>query len=267
VVASGDLSHRLLDSGPYGYAPEGPEFDRLVRQIIKTGDLKQLLTFSPEFCDQAGECGHRPLVIMTGCIGDRPIESKLLSYEGPFGVGYGVASFHIIQSDYVPLARRTVETYIKTGEIISKPEKFLTKPPAEPAGVFVSIKKLGDLRGCIGTTRPTQPNIAQETVSNAIAAATRDPRFEPIAPDELPDLSYSVDVLQPPEPIDSPDQLDPLIYGVIVSLGDKNGLLLPNLDGIDSADQQIVIAMQKANMPSTALDQIKLQRFRVNRFY
>ncbi|MDR1196917.1 MAG: AmmeMemoRadiSam system protein A [Candidatus Nomurabacteria bacterium] len=267
VVASGDLSHRLLDDGPYGYAPEGPEFDKTIQQIITSGNLEGLLDLSPEFCDKAGECGHRPLVIMAGCIGDRPYQPKLLSYEGPFGVGYGVASFHITASDHVKLARQTVETYVQLDQVVQSPDKLFPSLSAKQAGVFVSIKKLGELRGCIGTIEPTQPNIAQEIVANAINASTQDPRFEPIKPDELPYLSYSVDVLQPAESIDSPNQLDPKIYGVIVSLGNKHGLLLPNLDGIDSAEDQIAIAMQKADIPPTARNQIKLQRFRVNRYY
>jgi AmmeMemoRadiSam system protein A/AmmeMemoRadiSam system protein B len=267
VVASGDLSHRLLDDGPYSFAPEGPKFDDTIQQIIKSGDLKELLDLSPEFCDRAGECGHRPLVVMAGCVGDRPIEPKLLSYEGPFGVGYGVATFHIAESDHVKLARQTVETYVKLGQVSKSSEKLFPNLSTERTGVFVSIKKSGELRGCIGTIEATKPNIAQEIVANAISAATQDPRFEPITPDELPHLSYSVDVLQPTEPIDSPDQLDPKTYGVIVNLDNKHGLLLPNLEGIDTAEDQIAIAMQKANIPPTARNQIKLQRFRVDRYY
>jgi AmmeMemoRadiSam system protein A/AmmeMemoRadiSam system protein B len=267
VVASGDLSHRLLDDGPYGYAPEGPEFDKTIQRIIKSGNLEELLDLSPEFCDKAGECGHRPLVIMAGCIGDHPYQPKLLSYEGPFGVGYGVASFHITASDHVKLARQTVETYTKLGQVSNSPEKLSPSLSTQQAGVFVSIKKSGELRGCIGTIEPAQPNIAQEIVANAISAATRDPRFDPITPDELPYLSYSVDILQPPEPIDSPDQLDPKVYGVIVNLGGKHGLLLPNLEGIDTPTEQIFIAMQKAEIPPTARNQIKLARFRVDRYY
>ncbi|MDR3125744.1 MAG: AmmeMemoRadiSam system protein A, partial [Candidatus Nomurabacteria bacterium] len=215
VVASGDLSHRLKNSGPYGFAPEGPKFDKAVRQTITSGDLQQLLDFSPEFCDQAGECGHRPLIIMAGCIGERPIEPKLLSYQGPFGVGYGVASFHIVESDYVKLARQTVETYIKSNQTIENPEELFLSLSTETAGVFVSIKKLGELRGCIGTIQATEPSIAREIVANAISAASQDPRFNPIATHELPELSYSVDILQPPEPVSDSDKLNPTIYGVI----------------------------------------------------
>jgi AmmeMemoRadiSam system protein A/AmmeMemoRadiSam system protein B len=267
VVASGDLSHRLLASGPYGFSDQGVKFDKIVKSALQDGALQRLLELSPEFCDQAGECGHRPLTVMAGCIGQRPFTPKLLSYQAPFGVGYLVASFHIFETDQVKLARLAVETYVKSQMTLENPERYFPKLSLKPAGVFVSIKKLGELRGCIGTTQPTTPNIAQEITQNAVSAAVRDPRFSSINPTELPQLSYSVDILAPPELVDQPDLLDPSTYGVIVRLGSKSGLLLPDLDGIDSSEQQIAIAMQKAGIPFSERDQIKLQRFRVERYY
>jgi len=132
------------------------------------------------------------------------------------------------------------------------------------AGVFVSIHKLGELRGCVGTFEPTQKNVAEETIANAISSATRDPRFPPVAPDELSDLDYSVDVLTEPEPVASQDQLDPRKYGVIVEAGWRRGLLLPDLEGVDSADYQIDICRQKAGI--TPDEPIKLYRFEVKRY-
>jgi len=134
----------------------------------------------------------------------------------------------------------------------------------QKAGVFVSIHKLGQLRGCIGTFEPTQDNVAEETMVNAISSATQDPRFPPIAPDELDDLDYSVDVLTEPEPIDSQDQLDPKKYGVIVESGVRKGLLLPDLEGVDSVDYQIDICRQKAGIAPD--EPIKLYRFEVKRY-
>ncbi|TET85236.1 MAG: AmmeMemoRadiSam system protein A, partial [Desulfobacteraceae bacterium] len=140
----------------------------------------------------------------------------------------------------------------------------LTPEMKGKAGVFVSIHKFGGLRGCIGTFEPTQQNVAEETIANAISSATRDPRFPPIAPSELEDLSYSVDVLTAPEPIDSQDQLDPRKYGVIVEVGFRRGLLLPDLEGVDTVDHQIDICRQKAGIASA--EPIKLYRFEVKRY-
>ncbi len=162
----------------------------------------------------------------------------------------------------VELAKETVETYVKEGKL---PElKELTPEMRGRAGVFVSIHKLGELRGCIGTFEPTKKNIAEETIANAISSASRDPRFLPIAPNELKDLEYSVDVLTSPEPVDSQDQLDPKKYGVIVECGWRRGLLLPDLEGVDSVDEQIEICRQKAGIAPH--ESIKLYRFQVRRY-
>ena len=133
------------------------------------------------------------------------------------------------------------------------------------AGTFVSIHKDGALRGCIGTILPTTGCIADEIMQNAISAGTNDPRFPMIKEDELPYLEMSVDVLDEPEPIDSPDELDVKRYGVIVTHGRKRGLLLPNLDGVDSIEQQIDIARQKAGIYED--EDYSLERFEVIRHY
>jgi len=165
-------------------------------------------------------------------------------------------------SPLVELAKNTVETFVKEGEI-TRPEK-LTPEMKKKAGVFVSIKKFGELRGCIGTFEPDKDNVAEETVTNAISSATRDPRFPPVAPSELKDLSYSVDVLTSPEPVDSVDQLDPKKYGVIVESGWRKGLLLPDLEGVDTVEYQIDICRQKAGIAPN--EPVKLYRFEVKRY-
>ena len=162
----------------------------------------------------------------------------------------------------VRLARETVETFVKEGKT-PQPEE-LTPEMKQRAGVFVSIHKLGGLRGCIGTFEPIKQNVAEETIANAISSATRDPRFSAIAPDELENLSYSVDVLTAPEPVESQDQLDPRKYGVIVEAGFRRGLLLPDLEGVDTVDYQIDICRQKAGIAPD--EPIKLYRFEVKRY-
>ncbi len=162
----------------------------------------------------------------------------------------------------VALARKTVESFIKEGKTNPPPE--LTPEMKEKAGVFVSIHKLGELRGCIGTFEPQRANVAEEVMANAVASATRDPRFFPITADELEELSYSVDVLTRPEPVKSPEELDHKRYGVIVERGIRKGLLLPDLEGVDSVDYQIEICRQKAGiMPD---EPVRLYRFEVKRY-
>ena len=163
----------------------------------------------------------------------------------------------------VKLAKNTVEKLILEKERLS--------PPAEPipemknkAGVFVSIKKKGELRGCIGTFAPSADNVADEIIQNAISAATRDPRFLPVDPAELPDLEYSVDVLSEPEEVKSTKELNPQKYGIIVKSGNQRGLLLPDLEGVDTVDEQLRIALIKAGIPSD--EQIELFRFEVKRY-
>ena len=155
-----------------------------------------------------------------------------------------------------------MEAYVKDGKT-PRPEA-LTPEMKEKAGVFVSIHKQGDLRGCIGTFEPTRKNVTEEIITNAVSSATRDPRFPPIAPKELKDLDYSVDVLTIPEPVESKDQLDPKKYGVIVECGYRRGLLLPDLEGVDSVDHQIDICCRKAGI--AADEPVKLYRFEVKRY-
>jgi MEMO1 family protein len=163
----------------------------------------------------------------------------------------------------VELAKGTVEQFVKDGTRHAPP-KTLTPEMKEKAGVFVSIHKLGDLRGCIGTFEPQQRNVAGEVIQNAISAATQDPRFDPISPDELKDLDYSVDVLTSPEPISDKSQLDPKKYGVIVACGWRHGLLLPDLEGVDTADEQIGICCQKGGISPG--EEKELYRFEVKRY-
>jgi AmmeMemoRadiSam system protein A len=162
----------------------------------------------------------------------------------------------------VRLAKEAVKSYVSRGEVLRPKE--LSDEMKGKAGVFVSIKKHGDLRGCIGTFIPTRQNIAEEIVTNAISAATQDPRFTPVEASELDDLEVSVDVLTEPEPVQSVDQLDPKEYGVIVECGFRRGLLLPDLEGVDSVEEQIGICRAKAGI--SAEEPIKLYRFRVERF-
>lgn len=231
IIASGDLSHRLKEDGPYGYKEEGPAYDKRIMVTMGRASFGELLEYPESFCEKAGECGHRSFTIMAGCLDRRAVEAHRLSYEGPFGVGYGICTYTVTETDealaflkryeekqhrkavedkgrediYVRLARKSLETYIRTG-------KSLTLSRAE---------------------------------------------------EELERLVYSVDVLGEPEAITSKEELDVKKYGVIVTKGRKRGLLLPDLDGVDSVEEQIAIARRKAGIREE--DEVSLERFEVIR--
>ncbi|MBI5075089.1 MAG: AmmeMemoRadiSam system protein A [Nitrospirae bacterium] len=163
----------------------------------------------------------------------------------------------------VELAKQTIEEYIKSGKTIAVPREL---PPelSGKAGVFVSLKKMGNLRGCIGTFEPTTETVAQEVVRNAIAAATQDPRFHAVEEDELPELEYSVDVLSPPERIQGKEDLDPRKYGIIIVQGMRRGLLLPDLEGVDTVEEQLRITKMKAGIWTD--EDLDIFRFTVTRY-
>jgi AmmeMemoRadiSam system protein A len=281
VIASGDLSHRLKEDGPYGFAREGPAFDRTIIDIVRRGALREILDLDPALCQNAGECGLRPLAVLAGALGGFDTKGELFSYECPFGVGYAVCKFSPapksqksasvarqddkIESAHVRLARNTVELFAREGRYFQPDFELPDELTERAAGVFVSIHKNGDLRGCIGTIAPAQQNIAREIMRNAICASTEDPRFDEIRADELSELSYSVDVLEAPEAVLHESELDAKKYGVIVSLGHKRGLLLPDLEGVDSVQEQIAIAMRKAGISPSERTRVTLQRFLVTR--
>jgi MEMO1 family protein len=287
-VASGDLSHRLKREAPAGYNPAAYRFDEEVVEALQENAPRRIIEIDQELRRTAGECGYRSMLVALGVTEELPAAAEVLHYEAPFGVGYLVAQLtnaktarnkeanrstdflaevqEAALAEALPaLARRAVETFVRTGTQLPTPENapgtLSTRAPC-----FVSIKTgAGDLRGCIGTIEPLRQTLAEELITNAVHAATRDPRFEPVSVSELPDLVYSVDILQPPEPANFED-LDPAIYGVIVEdeSGLFRGLLLPDIPGVDTAAKQVEIAARKAGIaPETPL---KLSRFRVDRF-
>ena len=165
----------------------------------------------------------------------------------------------------VKLAKDTVELYVREGKLLPVRDEDLTPEMKGQAGVFTCLKIRGMLRGCIGTFLPTERDVAHEVVRNAISAATGDPRFPPMSVEELDTVEYSVDVLTPPERVKDASELDPRRYGVIVQSGDRRGLLLPDLEGVDTVEYQISIAMQKAGIPPGT--PVKLSRFEVKRYH
>lgn len=285
VMCSGDLSHRLIPEAPSGYEPRGIEFDRGMVRSLEQMDVPSVLGLDEAFVECIGECGLRPISMLLGILEGCKVTSRVLSYEGPFGVGYCVAmldpaargcegeSVEEVEPEAEPdsevelmldLARAAVESHVRDGRTLASPAPL---PPTlhRTAGAFVCLKRGGQLRGCIGTIRPTQDDLASEVIQNAISAATRDPRFPPVAVDELSTLRYSVDVLEAPEPVASLSDLDPQEYGVIVRSGSRSGVLLPHLEGVDTVEHQLHIARQKAGIPDQDPHQ-EISRFRVRRY-
>ncbi|MCL2336210.1 MAG: AmmeMemoRadiSam system protein A [Firmicutes bacterium] len=292
VLASGDLSHRLTKDAPAGYDPVGQEYDRRIVELTQAVDVEGFQDIDAAMLERAGECGLRSISMMLGALDGQSVQSRVLSYEGPFGVGYLVAALlpgapeagrrleeHLYaranekatrrrkgESYPVKLARTVLERYLAGQKEVavvpaSAPEEFA----ARRAGVFVSLKKHGQLRGCIGTIEPTRANIIEEITANAVSAAARDPRFPPVSKDELAELDISVDILTAPEPVLGPEELDPQKYGVIVSSGCRRGLLLPALEGVNSVAEQVDIARQKAGISPG--ESVRLERFAVIRYH
>ena len=289
LVASGDLSHKLQSYGPYGFAPEGPAYDRRLMDVCGRAAFGELLEFDETFCDKAAECGHRSFVIMAGAFDGLRVRAAVLSHQDVTGVGYGVGAFYPDTADedrcflraflakearlceekaaaedpYVRLARASVTSWVTRRERLPLPQDLPAEMLSGRAGAFVSLHKNGQLRGCIGTILATQNTLADEIVMNAISACARDPRFRPVSADELKYLEISVDVLGAPEDISSPAALDVKRYGVIVSCGQRRGLLLPDLEGVDTVEEQIRIARQKGGIGEH--EPYSLQRFEVVR--
>ncbi len=289
IIASGDLSHKLTHTGPYGFSAQGPVFDRQVTDAMKNADFLRFMTTEAELCEEAAECGLRSFVIMSGALDRTDVKAEFLSYEGPFGVGYGICAYKPLgqnedrnfgeqleaqnrakisrirknQSKYACLAQKTLESYLKKGGDADIHEEDMDDGMYEKAGVFVCLKKHGELRGCIGTILPVRRNVADEIVTNTISAATQDGRFDPVTEDELDDITYTVDVLTLPEKCVYED-LDPDIYGVIITSGQKRGVLLPDLEGIDTRDKQLSTVLKKAGIGKK--EAYSLERFSVKRF-
>ena len=326
LVASGDLSHRLKKDGPYGFDPAGPRFDNQITQAFARGDLEALLHFDQRLCEDAGECGLNSFIIMAGALDGVSFEPELLSYESPWGVGYGVARFSVTKGTGETGGRKVCHGVVSVDTFsrecvdrydpmthFDKRDRPLCHPLchtfpvrlafaaledwllgsdhpgastpriaallaglsgedqatyeelcARQAGAFVSFHKGSDLRGCIGTIAATQDSLFEEICHNTVSAAAHDPRFPAIHADEVDDLSCSVDVLGEAEPVADRESLDAKRYGVIVTKGWRRGLLLPDLEGVDTPEQQIAIALSKASIPPHS--SYELERFEVVRF-
>lgn len=289
-VASGDLSHCQKKEGPYGFAPEGPEYDVRIMKTMGTGNFEELLEYDPAFLEKAKECGHRSFTILAGALDQTGVKPEVLGHSAKFGVGYGIITYELTGKDakrnfldqyqekqkkimmekkkdcdpYVQLAWKSVEAYVSEHKKISIPADTPEELLHQKAGAFVSIHENGELRGCIGTISAVRKNLAEEIIQNAISACSRDPRFSAIQKEELPFLEISVDVLGKAEPLINLKHQDVKKYGIIVSKGMRRGLLLPDLEGVDTPYQQYSIACRKAGIEEEEAE-VKMERFQVIR--
>jgi AmmeMemoRadiSam system protein A len=306
-VASGDLSHRLREDGAYGFDPAGPRFDEAAVEAFAAGDFEALMRFDARLRDDAAECGLNSFIIMAGALDGHALEAELLSYEGPWGVGYAIARFtpkvdggsgadggskaagsetegdnssapptpslpvrlaFAALDDWLAGNSEPSETTPRVAALLqaldTSDRDVLETLRSRRAGTFVSFHKGEPLRGCIGTIAATCENIVDEICQNTASAAGHDPRFPAIRADEVPELSCSVDILGQSEPVNDPTELDATRYGVIVSKGFRRGLLLPDLEGVDTPAEQIAIALSKAGIAPN--ENYGLERFEVVRY-
>lgn len=288
VIASGDLSHCQSRTSKFGYRPEGAIYDEQIMRIMGKANFGELLSYNRFLLSEAIQCGHSAFTILAGCLDRRDLETVRLSHEAPFGAGYGFVCYtpkeenqsrafldlyrereRLIAKDklehadvYVRLARQAIETFIATKRIM-KPAVTLPKELTKTkAGVFVTIHREGELRGCIGTIKPKKKSLADEIIANAVSAACKDDRFEPLTDKELDNLIISVDVVKNLIPVLSINDLDSQTYGVMVECDDKHAVLLPKLPGVDTPDKQIDICKRKANIPM--YEDVDLYRFEVD---
>ncbi len=289
VIGSGDLSHCIREDSPYGYREAGARYDKQLMEAMEKAEFGQLFDFDEEFCENAGECGHRAFLILAGCFDGVSVTAEKHSYEAPFGVGYGVCTytpkgksarrnFLELQQGKIAraleerrekedavlgLARLALEKLVVSEEKIAVPGDVPLHFLTDRAGVFVSIYKGRRLRGCVGSLEPTANSLGEEIIRASQSAGTRDTRFMPIQPGELDELIFQVDVLSELEDIQSEDELDAQKYGVVVTRGYKKGVMLPALHGVDTVEQQMAFAREKAGI--SPKEKVKLQRFTVER--
>ena len=288
IIASGDLSHRLSEEESQEYDEMGAVYDEYIVKAIEDSDFLKVLSADEKMVERAGQCAHKPMEMLMGALDGFVSEGQVYSYESPFGVGYMTASIERSSADkeqlidqyleikkginekkkakedeYVKLARDTIVHYVKNRKKPELPENLSEDLYVKQCGVFVSIKREGRLRGCIGTVMPTKPSIAEEIMDNAIEASTKDSRFTEVQENELEDLDIFVDVLSELEKVSDRKELDIKKYGIVVTKDYRRGLLLPNLDGVDSVDHQVAIALEKAEISQD--EDFTIERFTVER--
>lgn len=288
LIGSGNLSHRLTETSPCDFSEDGILFDKAVRKLLLAEDAEGFLSFDPKAAKKAAQCGIDTYRVVLGTLDGFRFLPRILSYEAPLGVGYlcaeitcgkaaeSVFTRFLIEEEQrkailrekeappIKLARYAIDAFLhgeKNPQVPPHTEKELTE---HHGGVFVSLYSDGELRGCIGTTKATHPNLAEEIISNAIYAASKDNRFPPLRQKELADITITVDFLHPPEEVIDHSELDPEKYGIIAENRGKVGVVLPSVIGIETVEDQIRTARERAGIHPW--HRLKLQRFTVTHF-
>ena len=255
VLASGDMSHRLTRDAPSGFDPLARTFDRAFVNYLRRGDISKAVNLDVELAERAAEDVVQSTATALGAIG-KARGTRVLAYEGPFGVGYCEALLHsdreqeeLTETPPQRLARIAYEAIAaELGQTAYEPPA-LSPPWDKPRPVFVTLRRPdGELRGCIGRVEPVAPTLALEIAECAVSAATRDYRMPAVDSAELAKLSVEVNVLGASEPVSELSELDPEHYGIIVTQGARRGVLLPQVAGIQDVEEQLRIAMRKGGI-------------------
>jgi MEMO1 family protein len=288
VIASGDMSHRLKPGGPAGYHPEARTFDETFVAFLRQGQYDLITSIDPSLQELAAEDVVDSTLVALASVEDHSTNHEVLSYEGPFGVGYCVAVLYeapvpepaeisrrnpapsemeiTVEGQRLPaLARQVVAAHLQ-GQISLPPEVEPGGSLAQRRGVFVTIRtREGELRGCKGNLEPYFSNLMEETRAVALSSAFNDGRFRPVGSGELDELLFEVSVLHPLEPVRSPAELDPKTYGILVRAADgRQAVMLPDVAGLDTVELQMNATLHKAGIAPDG--PVNIFRFRVDKF-
>lgn len=286
-IASGELSHRLIEGGPYGYTPEGEKFDKEITTLLSNGDVLGIFNMEQLKIDLAGECGMIPFYSMLGAMNGNKISGELLSYEGPFGIGYGVMNFSLSESDnnthelllndknqryqqkknsegvHVKLARDSLTEYLKNGNKIDLPSYVTEEMIENEAGVFIRILKYGKVIASGGSYLPRAKNIADEIIFSSIELTQVRVQQAGVSLSDLEDIDILVDVITDVEKVNK-EELDPNLYGIYITSGLKNGFVFPKLPDINTSEEQIALGLKQGNI--SPLDDYTIERFKVSSY-
>ncbi len=268
ILASGDMSHRLIPDAPAGFHPDAGKFDAAFVQALKDRDYAHACAPDPVLRELAAEDVISSVRVACAATNNDSFGAEFLSYEGPFGVGYAEAV--LTDRSRPPVALLEVARDSIREAVSSEPSRVAPNAPTlpEPWGdaraVFVTLRRPnGELRGCIGQLAPTHDDLISEVRHCAKGAATSDPRFPAVSPEEMDGLHIEVSVLDQPRRVASRGELDPHRYGVVVRSGQRRGVLLPNVEGVETVEQQLRIACDKAGIGPQ--DEFEVERFLVRK--
>jgi AmmeMemoRadiSam system protein A len=267
LIASGDMSHRLLHGAPGGYHADAKRFDASFVAALQRGALIEATGLEPSLVALAGEDVIASTRVAASALGP-DAAPRVVCYEGPFGVGYCEALLRadpaIATPVYGPQPRPLVDIARDAVGAAVRGERWRPAPQGEPKPVFVTLRgPKGDLRGCIGRTEPLHASLSEEVADCAAMAATMDTRMLPVAEDELAQLRIEVSVLNPAERVAGMADLAPERYGVVVRAGQRRGVLLPAIEGVETPEEQVRIALRKAGISSK--EPFEIARFTVTK--